>query len=68
MPDRRYEVRIEGRLSDGALDAFTGLDLVEVTPETVISSLVHDDGELHELLAALQSLGLHVTTVQQVAL
>ena len=67
MPDRRYEVRVTGKLSQRALDAFAGLDVAEVTAETVISSLVHQDEELHELLAVVQSLGLHVVSVQQVA-
>ena len=34
--------------------------------ETVISGLVHEDEQLHELLSVLQSLGLHVVSVQQV--
>jgi hypothetical protein len=67
MPDRRYEVRVTGRLSQRARDAFTDLDVDEVTAETVISGLVHQDEELHELLAMVQSLGLHVVSVQQVA-
>jgi hypothetical protein len=67
MPDRRYEVRVTGLLSERARDAFAGLDVAEVTPETVISGLVHEDEQLHELLAMVQSLGLHVVSVQQVA-
>jgi hypothetical protein len=67
MPDRRYEVRVTGRLSQRARDAFAGMDVEEVTAETVISGLVHHDEQLHELLSALQSLGLHVVSVQQVA-
>ena len=67
MPDRRYEVRVTGRLSQRARDAFAGMDVEEVTAETVISSLVHHDEQLHELLSVLQSLGLHVVSVQQVA-
>jgi hypothetical protein len=67
MPDRRYEVRVTGRLSQRARDAFVGLEVTEVTPETVISGVVHQDEQLHELLAAVQSLGLHVVSVQQVA-
>jgi hypothetical protein len=47
-------------------DAFTGLDVSEVPAETVISGLVHEDEELHEILAVAQSLGLHVMSVQQV--
>jgi hypothetical protein len=67
MPDRRYEVRVTGRMSQRARDAFSSLDVDEVTAETVISGLVHEDDDLHELLAKVQSLGLHVVSVQQVA-
>ena len=67
MPDRRYEVRVTGRMSQRARDAFRDLDVDDVTAETVISGLVHEDDDLHELLAKVQSLGLHVVSVQQVA-
>jgi len=67
MPDRRYEVRVTGRLSQRARDAFAGMEVSEVTAETVISGLVHQDEQLHQLLDAVQSLGLHVVSVQQVA-
>ena len=67
MPDRRYEVRVTGRLSQRARDAFAELDVSEMTAETVISGLVHEDEQLHALLARVQSLGLHVVSVQQVA-
>jgi hypothetical protein len=67
MPDRRYEVRVTGRLSQRAQDAFAGMDVAEVTAETVISGVVHQDDELHRLLEVVQSLGLHVVSVQQVA-
>jgi len=67
MPGRRYEVRVSGQLSDRARDAFAGLDVAEVTAETVIAGRVEVDEQLHELLAVVQSLGLHVVSVQQVA-
>jgi hypothetical protein len=67
MPERRYEVRVTGRLSQRAQDAFAGMGVAEVTAETVISGLVHQDEQLHEWLAVVQSLGLHVVSVQQVA-
>ncbi|SEO55689.1 hypothetical protein [Trujillonella endophytica] len=67
MPDRRYELRVTGRLSQRARDAFADLDVSEVTAETVITGLVHQDQQLHDLLARVQSLGLHVVSVQQVA-
>ena len=67
MPGRRYEVRVTGRLSQRARDAFASMDVDEVTAETVISGQVDQDEQLHELLAVVQSLGLHVVSVQQVA-
>ena len=66
MPDRRYEVRVAGRLSQRARDAFAEMDVSEVTAETVISGLLHEDEQLHELLSVVQSLGLHVVSVEQV--
>jgi hypothetical protein len=66
MPDRRYEVRVTGRLSQRARDAFAVKDLTEVTAETVICGTLHDDEQLHDMLAVVQSLGMHVVSVQQV--
>jgi hypothetical protein len=67
MPDRRYEVRVTGRLSERARDAFAGMEIAEVTAETVISGVVHQDEQLHDLLQLVQSLGLHIVSLQQVA-
>jgi hypothetical protein len=67
MPTRRYEVRVAGRLSDRARNAFVGMDVDAVPAETVIAGTVDDDEGLHSLLALIQSLGLHVVAVEQVA-
>jgi hypothetical protein len=67
MPGRRYEVRVSGRLSQRARDAFAGMDIAEVTAETVIAGRAEHGEQLHELLAVVQSLGLHVVSVQRVA-
>ena len=67
MPDRRYEVRVTGRLSDVAQAALTVADVAEVAAETVISGLVRHDQGLHQFLAAVQKLGLHIVSVQLVA-
>jgi hypothetical protein len=66
MPDRRYEVRVTGQLSQRARDAIIGMDVAEVSAETVISGRVNDDEQLHDILSVIQSLGLHVVSVQQV--
>jgi hypothetical protein len=67
MPDRRYEIRLTGRVSQRVCAAFAGLDVAAAPAETIISGLVHDDEELHEILSTIQSLGLHVVSMQQVA-
>ena len=67
MPARRYEVRIAGRLSPRVREAFVGMEVEPVPPETVIAGTVDDDDELHRLLALIQSLGLHVVAVDQVS-
>jgi hypothetical protein len=67
MPDRRYEIRVTGRISQRVRDAFGGLDVSEAPAVTIIAGTVHEDAELHDLLSTIQSLGLHVMSVQQVA-
>ena len=67
MPDRRYEVRVTGLLSERARGAFGGMEIDEVTAETVISGVVHQGHQLHDILELVQSLGLQVVSVQQVA-
>jgi len=67
MPERRYEVRVSGRLSDVAQAALTAADVAEVATETVISGLLRHDQGLHQFLAALQSVVLRVVSVQLVA-
>src|SRR3954452_24746517 len=54
MPDRRYEVRVTGRLSERARDAFDGVHVDEVTAETVISGVVQQGHHLHEILEVVQ--------------
>jgi hypothetical protein len=67
MSTRRYEVRIAGRLSPRVRDAFVGMDVEPVPPETVIAGTIDDDDELHRLLGLIQSLGLHIVAIEQVA-
>lgn len=44
VPERRYEFRIAGRLSEQARAAFDGMDIDDVAAETVISGEVNDEG------------------------
>jgi hypothetical protein len=67
MPRRRYEIRIAGRLSARARGAFVDMDVHAVPSETVIAGTVDDDEDLSRLLALIQSLGLSIVAVEQVA-
>jgi hypothetical protein len=42
------------------------MDVTEVPAETIISTTLTDDGEIHAVLALIQSLGLNVISVERV--
>jgi hypothetical protein len=65
VPERRYEFRIIGRLSERARDAFPGMDVHDVPAETVISGEVAEDSGVQEVLTLIQSLGLQVVSVRR---
>jgi hypothetical protein len=67
MPARRYEVRVRGRLSPRLRDAFADMEVVEAPAETVIGSTVGDATQLSDVLSLIDSLGLHVVAIDQVA-
>ncbi|HEU5472646.1 MAG TPA: hypothetical protein VFV67_18525 [Actinophytocola sp.] len=68
MRRARYELRVSGRLSERAqhaVGAFAGLTVVSRPSETSIYADVSDDSELHQLLALIQSNGLHIAFMHQ---
>jgi hypothetical protein len=67
MPPRRYQVRVRGRLSSRVKDALPDMEVAEAPAETVIGSTVGDAGQLSDVLSLIESLGLHVLAVEQVA-
>jgi hypothetical protein len=67
MAPRRYLVRVRGRLSPRVRDAFHDMEVVEAPAETVIGSTVGDASQLSHVLWLIDSLGLHVLAVDQVA-
>ena len=66
MPARRYEVRVRGRLSSRVRDAFPGMDVEDVPAQTIIAGTATDATDLYDVLALIQSLGLHVVAIDQV--
>jgi hypothetical protein len=61
----RYEIRIDGHLSQTLVEAFPELDHVVVSDQTLLFGPVVDEAHLYGLLARCQSLGLHVLEMRQ---
>ncbi|MBY8339692.1 hypothetical protein LXH13_01440 [Streptomyces spinosirectus] len=62
----RYEIRVDGMMSDTLAKAFPELDHVVMSGQTVLYGFVVDEAQLYGLLARCQSLGLHVLEMRQV--
>lgn len=61
----RYEIRVDGGMSDTLVAAFPELDSFAVPYQTVLYGPVTDEAHLYGLLARFQSLGLHVVEMRQ---
>jgi hypothetical protein len=66
VSERQYEFRVLGRLSGTTRQAFADMGVTEIPAETIISTTLADDGELHTILALIQSLGLNIISVERV--
>lgn len=67
MSEQQYEFRVLGRLSEKTRQAFAEMEVTEIPAETVISTTLADDHEIHAVLELIQSLGLNVISVERVA-
>jgi hypothetical protein len=65
LADRRYEIRIRGRVGAAVLDTFVGLESDVEPVETILHGPVRDQAELHGLLRRLQGLGLDLVEVRR---
>ncbi|MBO4253949.1 hypothetical protein ACWCQ1_03075 [Streptomyces sp. NPDC002144] len=61
----RYEIRVEGNMSETLAKAFPELDHVLMSGQTVLFGSVVDEAQLYGLLARCQSLGLRVLEMRQ---
>jgi hypothetical protein len=61
----RYEIRVEGHLSEPLARAFPELGHVVMAGQTVLFGPVEDAAHLYGLLARCQSLGLRVVEIRQ---
>jgi hypothetical protein len=62
----RYEIRVDGQMSETLSKAFPELDHVVMSGQTVMFGPVVDEAHLYGLLARCQSLGLRVVEMRQV--
>ncbi|GAA2474025.1 hypothetical protein GCM10010276_06390 [Streptomyces longisporus] len=61
----RYEIRVDGQMSDTLTAAFPELDSFVAPRQTVLFGEVTDEAHLFGLLARFQSLGLHVVEMRR---
>ena len=61
----RYEIRVDGQMSDTLSAAFPELDSFVASRQTVLFGEVTDEAHLYGLLARCQSLGLHVVEMRR---
>jgi hypothetical protein len=62
----RYEIRVDGHLSETLAKAFPELDHVVMSGQTVLFGPVVDEAHLYGLLVRCQSLGLRVVEMRRV--
>ncbi|MFI2506486.1 hypothetical protein [Streptomyces sp. NPDC018972] len=62
----RYEIRVDGHLSEPLIKVFPELDHVVMSGQTLLFGHVVDEAHLYGLLARCQSLGLRVLEMRQV--
>ncbi|MEU6918111.1 hypothetical protein [Streptomyces olindensis] len=61
----RYEIRVDGQMSETLAKVFPELDHVLMAGQTVLFGPVIDEAHLYGLLSRFQSLGLRVVEMRQ---
>lgn len=61
----RYEIRVDGEMSQTMTGAFPELDSFVVAAQTVLFGQITDEAQLYGLLTRFQSLGLHVVEMRR---
>jgi hypothetical protein len=65
MDPARYEVRVNGCLSERARSAFCTMDVRSVPAQTIVFGELSEPSELHDLLALCSAMGLQVVSLQR---
>jgi hypothetical protein len=63
-PERRYEIRVRGRLGPMLREAFPTLSAQPLDGDTLLSGSLPDQGSLFGLLCEIDSLGLELLEVR----
>jgi hypothetical protein len=63
--EARYEIRLQGPVSQEILDDFDHLDSDAGPVETVLHGTVHDQAALHRVLDRIDALGLELVAVRR---
>jgi len=63
---KRYEIRLPYALSERLAAAFPEMEAVQIAPATtILIGILHDQTELHGLLARIADMGLEILEVRQ---
>lgn len=65
MGAARYELRVNGTLSERGRGAFHHLGVVTVPPQTIVFGQLDEATELPELLALCSAMGLEVVSLRR---
>jgi hypothetical protein len=65
MAHARYEVRVNGRLSERARGAFCSLNVRSIPQQTIVFGELTDQSGLGELLALCSAMGLEVVSLRR---
>jgi hypothetical protein len=65
MAPMRYEVRVNGMLSESARGAFPAMDVTPVPPQTIVFGNLPDVADLADILALCSAMGLEVVSVRR---
>ena len=65
MTPARYEVRVNGHLSERARSAFCAMDVATVPAQTIVFGELADQSDLRDLLALCSEMGLEVVSLQR---
>ena len=65
MVATRYEVRVNGTLSERARSAFCALDVRSVPAQTIVFGELAEQSDLRDLLALCSAMGLQVVSLRR---